>query len=438
MSTQQRPRGDAGLVTFIQEKYAQKRYASGVWPPEDSKEDESLPPRHCAPIRTTSKLQIGPRKVADPFPANDLLKFEDEAFVCHVSHFHFHSESNQYVFRMIQPNLRWMELDLPSWLRLWPKKQQKYQDIETRSVSKTMLYLNNDHRFFDCNLNAPCRKKSHNEQHLKLLLLKRIIDLQGKFFVPFVSHLFCRSERPLSGEVIQTTLLDIDDLESVSETMSMASARIIFPPSLHSKSLSSKRPPTPDQARAQRRSNGTPTNRISVAESRQTRPVSTPMPVFDLLDAPLEILPAATVEPIPTKDPFGFMISLEPLVIATGEPITPPMPSPVPKDEMLPLHAHSSVPREEPPSSKKEVASHPLLNQRIGSVLSNSMSNVERKRMEGVPMNEQLPVEPVQLSEQQVQSIREMSRLDQLFVQQIEDFMHFGYRSTVYHKPSYL
>ena len=42
---------------------------------------------------------------------------------------------------------------------------------------------------------------------------------------------------------------------------------------------------------------------------------------------------------------------------------------------------------------------------------------------------------PSVLSDSELTSIHELSRLDQLFVQQIEDFLHFGYRSVSHQKP---
>lgn len=248
----------------------------------------------------------------------------------------------------------------------------------------------------------------------------------------------CRSERKDSDDVIQTTVLDFDELESLSETMSLASSRLIFPgflvkqpPTSINRSPSGRvsTPESPQQI--PRPANGAESRRSSQETQLTVQSPMSPAPVLDLIDAPLSTVPVSSSEPLDTlSDPFSFMSGLEPLTITHNQ---------VKQDAAQELE---SLALESPAESFIGVQQtrEPGTWTGVVSPTTESPKPVLFGRADrgGPPMNEQTPQPSPSLTGEALKSIEDLSRLDQLFVQQIEDFLHFGYNANVYHKPSYL
>lgn len=124
------------MRTFIHEKYTMKKFASGTWPPQMHKPatvDPSSSQSNNEPAAKASSLnlQIGPKKVADHFKPNDLLKFEDEAFAFPVRKSESRDLAQAFWCRAVQIVVpRWMALGQLKWQRWWLKRLQGLQAID--------------------------------------------------------------------------------------------------------------------------------------------------------------------------------------------------------------------------------------------------------------------------------------------------------------------
>jgi len=414
--SQSRPVGDMALRTFIHEKYAQRRFASGTWPPESFKAEAAAVPsssqRNGESVGAASSrsLQIGPRKVADHCTPSDLLKFEDEAFS-----FPEVSADQDCVGSPVMAEV-------------------VAEEAAGTPGHRTQLSFESSALF---------------EQRSSFIRLRSRVQSgqvsMSDSLPPSVPgrKTPTRSDRRDSEDekVIQTTVLDFDELESLSETMSLASSRILFPGFLaRQQSLTStstpkiqvSRPSTPESVTSPPpQANGTAAEpqkaeaeaEAEAAQQKEEPPCSPPAPILDLLDAPMAVLPSPNAQGLDAlADPFSFMADMEPVTIVRNA-------------------AFEEEP-ESPAESFAGVQQTPEPGTWTGDVQSTESPGKTvlspKNDRGGLPMNQYTSGNPMNLNEAEMKSIQDLSRLDQLFVQQIEDFLHFGYNASVYHKPSYL
>lgn len=335
--------------SFVQQKYSQKMFASGVWPPvKDTVESAPL----NGVISPTPVITVEPlnqqTKPKPPIEKQDLLTFEDEAF--------------------------------GSFTEIPKEVEVPIEEAEIQPSSSSPFQFENSALF---------------EQRSSFFRLKSQIngDTNGS-----PSHVTHKSKS--SQEVIHTTLLDFDDLESISETMSLAS----------SKNLNPSFNPT------ERPTNGTerPTQSViktsvppvqSPAAPVSLRPPKAPpvaevkkelniQPVMDFLDAPLMMSPVTGDQGIDgLEDPFSFMPVTEPAAIR---------------------------------QSMEEAKSAPIENKEIE--VAPQTQPVVPVVQEGSSETHQVGTEA---NKDATLNIQQLSGLDALFVQQMDDFMHFGYMSNV-------
>lgn len=213
------------------------------------------------------------------------------------------------------------------------------------------------------------------------------------------SHLSHKSKS--SQEVIHTTLLDFDDLESISETMSLASSKNLNPTINPTEKPTN---PTEKPTQSVVRASPTPPVQSSAAPVSLRPPKAPPVvevkkevniqPVMDFLDAPLTMSPVTGDQGIDgLEDPFSFMPMAEPAAI------------------MQSMEEAKSTPAE-----NKEIQMAPQ-TQPVVPVIQEWSSETHQV---GTEANKDASL-----------NIQQLSGLDALFVQQMDDFMHFGYLSNV-------
>lgn len=268
-----RPAGSSPLFSsFAQQKYSQKQFASGVWPPTKDPVESSSSPNGvispAAPPAPPPVLIMEPlnqqNKPRISLEKQDLLTFEDEAFGSFT-------EAPQEV-------------------------EVAVQEAEIQSNPSSPLQFENSALF---------------EQRSSFLRLKSQVnaDTNGS------PHHQTSKSRILPQEVIHTTLLDFDDLESISETMSLASSKNLNPainPTERPTQLVVKPSLTPVQSPAApvtlRPPKAPPTVEVKKEVNIQ--------PVMDFLDAPLTLSPVTGDQGIDgLEDPFSFVPMTEPTVI---------------------------------------------------------------------------------------------------------------------------
>eukprot|EP00210_Caulerpa_lentillifera_P003024 g2887.t1 len=318
---------------FVQQKYSEKQFASGVWPPEEpvstpvsSSTNGVAPAPIIEPVRVQPKLEFSAAK-------GDLLAFEDEAFG---------ASTTAPVSSNIQPA---------------PQNPPQFDN--------NALF----------------------EQRSSLVRMKSQISRDSNDSPKFAST--SRS----SHEVIHTTLLDFDDLESISETMSLASSI-----NLHSINSSNNQ---------QVSKTVNPVNHPVAVAPVPLRPPQPPKippsieakkqvkaePVQDLLDAPLTVSPMTGNHGLDAlEDPFSFMSTVEPVAIVQSTDS---------------LEVRKKTTEQLTPQTPAFIQ---------GPQLQSSVTTTQA----GNEMNRNSSL-----------NIQELSRLDELFVQQVDDFLQFGYLSSV-------
>lgn len=338
------------FASFVQQKYSQKMFASGVWPP--SKDSvETLPSNGVispAPVLTLDPInhQTKPKTSQEK---QDLLTFEDEAF--------------------------------GSFTEVPKEVEVVIEEAEIQPSSSSPLQF---------------EKSALFEQRSSFLRLKSQIngDTNGS-----PSHLSHKSKS--SQEVIHTTLLDFDDLESISETMSLASSKNLNPTINPTEKPTN---PTEKPTQSVVRASPTPPVQSSAAPVSLRPPKAPPVvevkkevniqPVMDFLDAPLTMSPVTGDQGIDgLEDPFSFMPMAEPAAI------------------MQSMEEAKSTPAE-----NKEIQMAPQ-TQPVVPVIQEWSSETHQV---GTEANKDASL-----------NIQQLSGLDALFVQQMDDFMHFGYLSNV-------